>query len=69
MRKKKVPEKIYDTELALNYLSEILVEAFLDKMVKEDPNFRDPRINKPVYDLIRNSKDRERYEKSKLWEK
>ncbi len=61
MKKKTIPDKIENTDLTLNYLAEILVDAFLDKMVDEDPNFRDPRINKPIYDLINESKKRNKY--------
>jgi hypothetical protein len=58
MKKKKIPDKIKEVDLAVNYLAEILVEAFLDKQVKENPEFKDPRINKPIYDLINESKKR-----------
>lgn len=60
MKKKTTPNKIEDTDMALNYLAETLVDAFLDKMVDEDPNFKDPRINQPIYDLIKESKKRKR---------
>jgi len=63
MKKKKIPDKIEEVDLAVNYLAEILVEAFLDKQAKENPDFKDPRINKPIYDLIRDSKNREKRRK------
>ena len=45
-------------DMKLNYLAEILVEAYLDERVANDSSFIDPRINKPIYDLIRDSKER-----------
>jgi hypothetical protein len=32
-----------DEDALLDYLASILVEAFLDRKVKTDPNFKDPR--------------------------
>ncbi len=58
MKKKTIPDKIENMDLALNYLAETLVDAFIDKMVDEDPKFKDPRINKPIYDLVNESKKR-----------
>jgi hypothetical protein len=42
-----------DEDAMLDYLASILVEAFLDRKVNTDPNFKDPRINKPIHDLIK----------------
>jgi len=58
MKKKTIPDKIENEHLALDYLAQILVDVFLDKMIDEDPNFKDPRINQPIYDLVNESKKR-----------
>jgi hypothetical protein len=52
-----------DEDALLDYLASILVEAFLDRKVKTDPNFKDPRINKPIHDLIEDSKQRGKYDR------
>lgn len=58
MKNQKLKNNEKNINIALNYLSEILVETFLDKMVKEDTNFIDPRIKQPIYDLVNEGKKR-----------
>lgn len=65
MKKKIIPDKIANEHLALDYLAQILVDAFFDKMVDEDPNYKDPRINQPIYDLVNESKRRNKIIKFK----
>lgn len=56
-------EEILKLRDQLNYLAEILVDIYFDEKVAKNPDFKDPRINKPIYDLVSESKKREKKRK------
>jgi CHAT domain-containing protein len=66
MKSKVKLQKEQDEDMAVEYLSDILVDSFLKKKAKENSKFIYPKIIDPIKELVKKSKERNKLFKNKL---